>query len=65
MEYNNLTIPQPYLDAVVGLKRKSFIKTFFKENGTYPTDNDIKNIVLSPNEYEKLKQNYYLIHYIW
>lgn len=62
MEYNNLTIPQPYLDAVVGMKRKSFVKTFFKENGTYPTDNDIKNIVLSPNEYEKLKQNYYIKH---
>lgn len=60
IDYNTLTIPQPYIDSLLSLKRRDFINQYYKLNDLFPNEDEILNITFSDEELNNIKHRYYV-----
>lgn len=61
MTYDDLTVPQPFLEGYINITRAAYINAYFNQYGTYPTEAEIKNIAISTETFENLKRRYYAL----
>lgn len=59
VEYESFFAPQYYWNNLTNMRRASYIKKYFAENGVYPTQEQISAIVLTAEEVEKFNRHYY------
>lgn len=59
MTYENFVVPSNYWEYVLGQRRASFINDYYKKNKNYPTEDVLKNVVLTTEEKEQYKRIFY------
>lgn len=59
IEYESFVAPQYYWDNLTNMRRTSYIKKYYAENGVYPTQEQISAVVLSAEEIENFNRSYY------
>lgn len=59
IEYESFVAPQYYWDNLTNMRRTSYIKKYYAENGVYPTQEQISAVVLSAEEIETFNRSYY------
>ncbi|MBP3630748.1 MAG: hypothetical protein J6J23_04605, partial [Clostridia bacterium] len=62
MTYENFIVPSIYWEYVLGQHRVSFINEYYKKHKNYPTEDILKDVVLTTEEKEKYKRIFYA-HY--
>ena len=59
IKYESFVVPQHYWDNLTNMRRTSYIKKYYTENGIYPTQEQISAVVLSAEEIENFNRRYY------
>lgn len=59
MTYENFVVPQCFWDELTISKRNIYVKEYYKENGVYPSQEEIKLINLTEDEIETYKRKSY------
>lgn len=57
--YEQFNIPQIHWDLLTQTRKSTFVQNYFKENGIYPTPEQINNFNLSEDERERFKRIVY------
>ena len=59
MTYENFIVPNIYWEYVLGQHRVSFINEYYKKHKNYPTEDILRDVVLTTEEKEKYKRIFY------
>jgi hypothetical protein len=61
-DYNSFIVPNWHLNNILKMRRYTYINKYYLSNGTFPSEEEISNIVISEDEKEKIKEHYYMLY---
>lgn len=56
IDYNSFTMPEWYLNNVLNMCKANFINEYYKNNGTYPTSEEVSAVVVPNEQFETFKK---------
>lgn len=56
IDYNSFTMPEWYLNNVLNMCKANFINEYYKNNGTYPTSEEVSAVVIPNEQFETFKK---------